>query len=100
MRASALDHEPLDLVLQSPDLTHQFTSLIRGDAGTDDSPADPTCAAQADFAWNVDVRNVFICAARQSSSITRKIEAPTFAQEREVQDNRKRRCVGCKDNDF
>lgn len=50
-----LDHESLDLVLESADLAHEVRGLVGGDAAADDSAADTAGAAESHLAGNVDL---------------------------------------------
>lgn len=57
-----LDLEPLDLVLEGADLTHQVRGLVGGDRAGDDSASDATGTAKSHLGGNVDVRNVLVLA--------------------------------------
>lgn len=76
-------HQPLNLILQRADLSHQITTLIRSDTGRNDCSRDSRRTTQCDFAGNVHVGNVFV-----------------FAEEREVEEDGEGGGVGCEDEDF
>lgn len=78
-----LNHQPLDLVFQAPNLSHQLAPLVGGDAGSDDGSADAACSPQRRLAGHIDVRHVLV-----------------FAQERQVQQDGQGRRVGRQDDDF
>ena len=78
-----LDHEPLDLVLQAPDLVHQVAGLVGGDAGSDDGSADAAGSAQGGLGGDVDVGDVLV-----------------LAEQRQVQEDGEGRGVGGEDDDL
>ena len=51
----ALDHESLDLVLESADLAHEVGGLVGGDAAADDSAADTAGTAESHLAGDVNL---------------------------------------------
>src|SRR3981189_864435 len=57
-----LDHEPLNLVLQAPDLVHQITGLVGGDASSDDGSAHAARSPQRAFRANIHVRDILVLA--------------------------------------
>lgn len=42
-----LDHEPLDFILQTPNLSHQITSFVRRNTRTDYRSADAASTAES-----------------------------------------------------
>lgn len=54
-KRDTLDHESLDLVLESADLAHEVGGLVGGDAAADDSAADTAGAAESHLAGDVDL---------------------------------------------
>jgi len=56
----SLDHESLDLVLQSSNLVHQITGLVGGDACSDNCSANTTSSAQSCLRWDIDVWAVLV----------------------------------------
>ena len=50
-----LDHESLDLVLESADLAHEVGGLVGGDAAADDSAGNTAGAAKSHLAGDVDL---------------------------------------------
>lgn len=54
-RDTALDHESLDLVLESADLAHEVRGLVGGDAAADDSAADTAGTAESHLAGDVNL---------------------------------------------
>lgn len=53
-----LDHQSLDLELDSIDLAREFLVLVRSDTGSDDRPSDATGATKCSFGLNEDVGHV------------------------------------------
>lgn len=53
-----LDHEPLDLVLESADLAHKVGGLVGGDAARDDSAGDTAGAAKSHLAGDVNLQSL------------------------------------------
>jgi len=53
-----LDHEALDLVLESADLAHEVGGLVGGDAAADNSAADTAGAAKSHLAGDVNLEKV------------------------------------------
>lgn len=80
---SILDHESLNLVLQSSDLVHQIGSLVGGDTGTDDSAGNTASTAQSSLAWNVHIWYVLV-----------------LTQKWEMEEDSKRSSVGCENDDL
>jgi hypothetical protein len=78
-----LDHQSLDLVLQSPDLVHQITGRVGGDASTNDSPRHTTGSSESSLAGHVNVWDVLV-----------------FAQERKMEENSEGSGVGSEDDDL
>jgi len=58
--ASCLDHESLNFVLQTPNLPHQITRLVRRDTCRYDGSADTTCPAKRGLRGNVDIWDVLV----------------------------------------
>lgn len=83
MWIAALDHQPLDLIFNAPDLTHQFTALIRCDTCSNDGSRNPTCSAQGYLAVYENVRNILV-----------------LTQQREVQQDGQRRTVRGQDDNL
>ena len=77
----ALDHEPLNLVLDGPDLSHEVASLVGGDASSDHRTRDTSRAAQGELAGDEDVAGVLV-----------------LTQERDVEQNGERGGVGREDD--
>lgn len=50
-----LDHQSLDLVLESADLAHEVGSLVCGDGSGDDGARDTAGATESHLGGNVDV---------------------------------------------
>lgn len=50
-----LDHESLDLVLESADLAHEVGGLVGGDAAADNCAAHTAGAAKGHLAGDVDL---------------------------------------------
>lgn len=78
-----LDHQPLNLVLQRPNLAHQVTSLVRRDRARDDRPADTASATERHLARNVHIRGILV-----------------LAQERQVQEDGEGCGVGGEDHNL
>lgn len=55
-----LDHQPFDLVLQAPDLSHQITSLVCGNRRSDNGPGHTASTTESHLAWDIDVGAVFV----------------------------------------
>lgn len=53
-----LDHESLDLVLESADLAHEVGGLVGGDAAGDDSAGHTAGAAKSHLAGDVNLRSL------------------------------------------
>lgn len=51
----SLDHQSLDLVLESADLAHEVGSLVCGDGSGDDGAGDTAGATESHLGRNVDV---------------------------------------------
>ena len=83
LRSANLDHETLDLVLESADLVHEIRRLVGGDRGGDDGAGDTAGAAKSGLGWHVDVWHVLV-----------------LAQEWEVQENGQWSGVGGEDDDL
>lgn len=64
MTPKVLHHQPLDPILQRPDLSRQITALIRRDTRCNDSSRDTCCAAQCYFAGYVDITDIFVFAEK------------------------------------
>lgn len=60
-----LDHESLNLILQAPDLVHEITGLVGGDASGDDGSADTASTAESGLRWDVDVGDVLVLAEQR-----------------------------------
>lgn len=54
------NHQSLNTILQSPNLSHQIARLVRRDARRNHRATDATGASEGDFARHVDVRHVFV----------------------------------------
>jgi len=76
MWIAALDHQPLDLIFNAPDLTHQFTALIRRDTCSNDGSRNSTGTAQGCLAVNKNVRYILV--------LTQKWEMQQDGQRRTV----------------
>ena len=68
--SNTLNHEPLDLILQTPNLPHQITRLISRDTRRDNCPANTTSSSQRRFGRYIDVRNTIIALAAVANSAT------------------------------
>jgi hypothetical protein len=79
----SLDHESLDLVLQSSDLVHQIGGFVGSDTGTDNSTRNTTSTTQSSLTWNVNVWDVLV-----------------FAEEWKVEKDSERSSVGSEDDDL
>lgn len=78
-----LDHQSLDLVLESADLVHEIRRLVGGDAGRDDGAGHTTGAAKSGLGGNVDVWDVLV-----------------LAEEGKVEEDGERGGVGGEDDDL
>lgn len=78
-----LDHESLDLVLDGPDLAHEVTGLVGGDAGCDHGAGHTSRTTQRKLAGHVDVGHVLV-----------------LSQEGQMEQDGERGGVGGQDDDF
>lgn len=78
-----LDHQSLDLVLESADLVHEIRRLVGGDAGRDDGAGDTAGAAERGLGGNVDIWHVLV-----------------LAEEGKVEEDGERGGVGREDDDL
>lgn len=78
-----LDHQSLDLVLESADLVHEIGRLVGGDAGRDDGAGHAAGAAERGLGGNVDVWHVLV-----------------LAEEGKVEEDGERGGVGGEDDDL
>lgn len=62
----SLNHQTLNLVLDSKDLRLEVTSIVGGDADSDHGARDTSGSAKGKFAGNVAVGNVLILAVQFS----------------------------------
>lgn len=62
----SLDHESLDLVLESADLAHEVGSLVGGDGGSDDGAGDTAGAAESHLGGNVAAKKISACPCRNA----------------------------------
>lgn len=79
----ALDHEPLNLVLDGPDLSHEVASLVGGDASSDHRTRDTGRPAQSKLAGHEDIRSILV-----------------FTKKGDVQKDSERIGVRSEDDDF
>ena len=79
----ALDHEPFNLVLDGPDLSHEIASLVGGDASRDHRTRDTGRPTQSKLAGHEYIRSILV-----------------FAKKGDVQKNSERVGVCSKDDDF
>lgn len=61
-----LDHESLDLVLESADLAHEVGSLVGGDGGSDDGAGDTAGTAESHLGGNVAAKIISSCPCRNA----------------------------------
>jgi hypothetical protein len=78
-----LDHQSLDLVLESADLVHEIRRLVGGDAGRDDGAGHTAGAAERGLGGDVDVWHVLV-----------------LAEEGKVEEDGERGGVGGEDDDL
>lgn len=79
----SLDHESLNLVLDGPDLAHEVTSLVGGDASRDHGAGHTSRTTQRKLAGHVDVGHVLV-----------------LSQEGQMEQDGERGGVGGQDDDF
>jgi len=60
-----LDQQPLNLILNSPNLRLELTGLITRNTGGDDAPAHAAGTAEGDLARDEDVGDVFVLAEQR-----------------------------------
>jgi hypothetical protein len=60
----ALDHQSLNLVFDGPDLSHEITGLVGGDAGRNHRTRDTGCTAQSELAGDENIRDILVLAEK------------------------------------
>lgn len=79
----ALDHQPLNIIFNSPNLGRQITGLIGSDTTSDNRTANTARSPQSHLAGDVDVRHILV-----------------LCEQREMEKDSQRGSIGCENDDF
>lgn len=97
-----LDHQSLDLVLESADLAHEVGGLVCGDGSGDDGAGDTAGATEGHLGGNVCSIScqLVIPPCAWGLVLTDVCDVLVLAEKRDVEEDGKRSGVGGEDDDF